>query len=396
MATLAEEQDKLAESEKETAQLGQNSLQGDYKAKRVSVNTQTLVLKKLAENLKDLRPRYRTDRWLKRWAGAREWDVEKATEMALTSHKWRNESGAETILQDWEVSKPLSDWFPGGMDKFSRDPEGDIFSWERLGAVDVHGILRYAGDDEIIQRTIHSNEEEEGILDDLSEEMGRPAKIVVIQDLKGLSLGHLIGISIFGKIIGVSSANYPERVKKVFIVRAPGIFMMVWGLVKHIFDARQRAKFFFLGSNYLDTLTKNGVPLDKIPGYLEGGWKEHSVVLGGKIPDDAWKGYGYTELVLSAGKKSETFEVKCPKGHLVWIRMFEASERDCGIEVLKDGKEVLAEKEWRSHTWYVCDDAEATFSVTFDNSYSWFKSKTVRYKFETKPYKKSEEPKQDE
>jgi hypothetical protein len=65
------------------------------------------------------------------------------------------------------------------------------------------------------------------------------------------------------------TANYPERLKRCFIINGPSIFPRIWNLVKNFFDPRTQKKIFILGANYYEELVKY-IPEDNIPAYLGG------------------------------------------------------------------------------------------------------------------------------
>lgn len=47
---------------------------------------------------------------------------------------------------------------------------------------------------------------------------------------------------LLGKITAIDQANYPEMMGKTLIINAPGVFKLVWGVVKRFLDARTLTK----------------------------------------------------------------------------------------------------------------------------------------------------------
>lgn len=47
---------------------------------------------------------------------------------------------------------------------------------------------------------------------------------------------------LLSKITSVDQGNYPEMMGKTFIINAPGMFKLVWGIVKRFLDARTLTK----------------------------------------------------------------------------------------------------------------------------------------------------------
>lgn len=88
----------------------------------------------------------------------------------------------------------------------------------------------------------------------------------------------------------MEEANYPEVVRRVFIVRAPAIFAGAWTLVKTFVDAGTRAKMSLMATGYLPTVEEI-VPRDRIPAFVGGDFRDGeddecatSIGLGGAVP----------------------------------------------------------------------------------------------------------------
>ena len=95
--------------------------------------------------------------------------------------------------------------------------------------------------------------------------------MTVIMDLGGLGLKHLYSpaIQCLRKIAHQAEGNYPERLKRCFIVNAPSVFPRIWNLVKNFFDPRTQKKIYILGADYYTELVKF-IPEENIPAYLGG------------------------------------------------------------------------------------------------------------------------------
>lgn len=57
-------------------------------------------------------------------------------------------------------------------------------------------------------------------------------------------MSHISGQvkGLLSKITSVDQGNYPEMMGKTFIINAPGMFKLVWGIVKRFLDARTLSK----------------------------------------------------------------------------------------------------------------------------------------------------------
>lgn len=123
--------------------------------------------------------------------------------------------------------------------------------------------------------------------------------------------------------------NYPEVVKRVFLINTPPLFSSVWGIVKRFMDDGTVEKFQILGSNYLPTLLKF-VDASAIPAAMGGTLRDASgdpecrmlVPPGGMVPAAyalgvAADGFGSGEEVnVSAGKHADVL-LRAPAGATV-------------------------------------------------------------------------------
>ena len=62
------------------------------------------------------------------------------------------------------------------------------------------------------------------------------------------------GIVIFRELVTLLESNYPERIKRVLIVRAPKIFPVAYSLVKHFLDDCTKDKIIVFGRKLVNSL----------------------------------------------------------------------------------------------------------------------------------------------
>ena len=70
---------------------------------------------------------------------------------------------------------------------------------------------------------------------------------MTLRHREGLGRRHFGEVNIFNKIGAFFKLLHPERNTRLFIIRAPGIFPMVWGAVKKMLDQRTVDKINILG-----------------------------------------------------------------------------------------------------------------------------------------------------
>ncbi|NXI51588.1 S14L2 protein, partial [Chloroceryle aenea] len=101
----------------------------------------------------------------------------------------------------------------------------------------------------------------------LPSQLGKKIEMVLmVYDCEGLGLKHLWkpAVDIYGELLTMFEENYPESLKRLFIVKAPKIFPVAYNLVKHLLSEDTRKKVVVLGSNWKEVLQKYIDP-DQLP-----------------------------------------------------------------------------------------------------------------------------------
>lgn len=93
----------------------------------------------------------------------------------------------------------------------------------------------------------------------------------VIRDLGAVSFDHLgvKGREIISAVIKVASDNYPELMRKCYMVNTPFIFNAAWYFIQGLLSARSAAKIMVVGTDYKKHIEKE-IPLDSLPDFLGG------------------------------------------------------------------------------------------------------------------------------
>eukprot|EP01040_Poterioochromonas_malhamensis_P015711 gene15711-17638_t len=117
-------------------------------------------------------------------------------------------------------------------------------------------------------------EEERLLLDEADsprDPYGVLAYICVIRDLGGVGWEHLgsQGLEIIKTIVGIASSNYPELMRKCYMINVPWIFNTAWYFIKGLLAERTVAKINVLGSSFLSEVEKE-VPFSSIPDLVGG------------------------------------------------------------------------------------------------------------------------------
>lgn len=215
---------------------------------------------------------------LLRFLKARNFDLDKATEMFVKHLRWREENDVDEILfQTFPEREQLLKFYPQGYHMC--DKQGRPVYIQYLGGINVHKILAFT-DEETVYR-VFIQEYEKFLhfkLPACSEAQGRYIDTSLnIMDVKGISLKLITKESqrMMKKLTSITQDNYPETMGNMIIINAPYIFKMIYGLVKPMLSPRTQSKIIVLGSRYMDKLLEF-VDIDCLPKKI-GGTSKYSI-----------------------------------------------------------------------------------------------------------------------
>lgn len=251
-------------------------------------------LVQLRHSIEELRgssvPGYAT---LLRFLRATEFSVEKAREMLTQSLHWRKKHQIDKLLDVYEMPQVIKDYFPGGWHHFDKD--GRPLYILRLGQMDVKGLLKSIGEDELLLLALHICEEGLHLMEEATNVWDHPvSQWTLLIDLEGLNMRHLWrpGIKALLRIIEIVEANYPETMGRVLIMRAPRCFPILWTLISTFINENTRKKFiFYCGTDYQEPGPgglSEYINQEFIPDFL-GGSSETYVMEGGVVPKNLYR-----------------------------------------------------------------------------------------------------------
>ncbi|ETN65821.1 CRAL/TRIO domain-containing protein [Anopheles darlingi] len=283
-------------------------------------------------------PDYQT---LLRFLRARDFSIDKATVMLQESLQWRKEHRIDDILGEYKMPAVVEKYFPGGWHHHDRD--GRPLYILRLGTMDVKGLLKSVGEDELLKLTLHICEEGLKLMKEATKRFDKPVwNWCLLVDLDGLSMRHLWrpGVKALLRIIETVEKNYPETMGRVLIVHE-----------------NTRSKFLFFGGPdcmHMEDGIEQYVHTDKIPSFL-GGSCTTLIHEGGLVPKHLYKSdsieesnggavqahdhHGlYKSVDLKPGQLFELiFRNTDPKSVLTWD--FEVLKNDTLFTVYHSNKE---------------------------------------------------------
>ncbi|XP_052868948.1 protein real-time [Anopheles cruzii] len=245
--------------------------------------------KRFEETAEHPEPDYQT---LLRFLRARDFSIDKSTVMLQESLQWRKEHRIDDILGEYKTPAVVEKYFPGGW--HHHDKDGRPLYILRLGTMDVKGLLKSVGEDELLKLTLHICEEGLKLMKEATKLFDKPIwNWCLLVDLDGLSMRHLWrpGVKALLRIIETVEKNYPETMGRVLIVRAPRVFPVLWTIVSAFIDENTRSKFLFFGGPdcmHMEDGIEQYVHTDKIPSFL-GGSCNTLIHEGGLVPKHLYK-----------------------------------------------------------------------------------------------------------
>jgi len=198
-------------------------------------------------------PYLRSEHMLVRFLIARQWDVEKATEMLREHYRWMNRVNMEALLCDpFPEEQHIKRFYPQayhGVDKAGRP----IYI-ERPGCIDMPRLMQittserllqyiYAGSELQIRRRLPACSLVRGQVID---------KSLNIMDLNGLPFSvvtHATARKVVKDVVKVLQDHYPELSGKLIIINAPRIFSIAWSFVRPMLDEKTVAKISIYGTD---------------------------------------------------------------------------------------------------------------------------------------------------
>jgi len=338
------------------------------------------------------------DLYLARFLVTKDWDVDRAAQMFVGSMEWRQSTHPEAIHENFpkaEIFNHLNSvYWPGRIVGNTKD--GWPVYVESVGKLDTEGIMNKVDEAARIEYGIWKLEDNEVKRKVLEESNGNSetAGMTVVLDLTGVGWGHFsaLSLSFFKEASNLSKRNYPETLRRLYIVNTPALFTMMWKIITPMLDKSTLKKTQILGSDYLDVLTQE-IDIDVIPSNL-----------GGNAPAISGGGPYYNpgeEQVKSVGDPWEVATVPrsgvhekevviTERGSIIFWE-FSTEDHDVGFGVFykragEDERiEDLPVKRYDSNLEVIRDllvaNKPGTYILHWDNTFSWTKRKFLEYRY---------------
>ncbi|XP_036454744.1 SEC14-like protein 2 [Colossoma macropomum] len=372
---------------------------------------QAEALAQFREKIQDVLPQCpsQSDHFLLRWLRARNFNVQKAEAMLRKHLEFRKHMKADTIITDWKPPEVLEKYFSGGMCGYDR--EGSPVWYDVIGPVDPKGLLLSASKQDFIKCKVRDCEMLQKECDLQSVRLGKNVEsITMIYDCEDLGLKHLWkpAIELYGEVLTMFEDNYPEGLKRLFVIKAPKLFPVAYNLVKHFLSEETRRKVMVLGSNWQEVLRKHIDP-EELPAIYGGKLTDPNgdprcrtrIQQGGQVPQSYYARefikvqYDQSVSISRGSSHQLEYEILAPGCVLRWQFCSEGADIGFGVflkkklgEWMKAGQmqEVVPSQRYNAHL--VPEDGSLTctepgvYVLRFDNTYSIFQSKKVSFTVE--------------
>lgn len=355
------------------------------------------------------------DTYMIRWLIAQNWDVEKASQMFITSMNWRARYKVDTILEDWKQS-PFYHFFRAYHPDTISDPredkpkfrtkQGYFATFVLVGAIDnaFYDVVPF---EEVYRHHIWTQENIEAVRLQIFKETERFGGVMVVADLAGVSLSNVskMVMEVAKAMSQIDAKNYPCSMEKTILINCPYLFSSIWNLVSGLINEATRTKFLFLGGpEEYEPVLKEYFNEDQLPACYGGTVENAFYSKGGLIADSgldipkvaverntkltpvkigARSSWDY-ELVVT-DQQGTIFWEFCTQYYDVGFGLFYKEKKDGPerqlLEITRFNSHLMAQRGFHSIS------TPGVYLLRFDNTYSMFYGKDLEYEVYFEPSK---------
>ncbi|KAL3666071.1 hypothetical protein V7S43_008862 [Phytophthora oleae] len=271
--------------------------------------------------------------------------------------------------------------------------DGHVFYFEMTGYADLQKLLTDVTEEEWQTFFLYSMEYRAMKLDQLSRQNETLVQTIMVRDLSGFSFARFNPklLKRLKPLVSIATKCYPESMHRVLVLHAPWIFDKVWSAVKAMLQETQLRKVFMEG-NSLERLLELAGSRDKLPKLLGGRSTTHAIPQTGFLGRNAFLLLcedGATQADIKAGGTLQLPFRMNANDTLCWEYVlkerdivFAVKFRTQGVGGAEENDKVAPEKVTSgtpiSSSFTATEDG--TVVLSWDNSFSWTRGKTVAYK----------------
>ncbi|CAG7835952.1 unnamed protein product [Allacma fusca] len=328
------------------------------------------------------------DQNLVRWLRARDLNVKNAETLIRESMKWREENQMDE-LQFLPLPETFLEQFQFGA--CGHDKQGTVICVAPFGAWRMKKIIQAGQGHQISLYIAQIFEKYFRYAKNTNTVENMKTQIILLFDFDQFSLQEFISKQVVDtliQIISVYEANYPERLKAAYVVNISKFFQILWSILTPFLPARTLSKFHLLGGSP-ETWRKSlleSMDYQELPSwfggsntafpYFENRFNETWPPRAGDFPPE-----DFTTTVIDPRETLvRNFEISVGN-RISWN--FSTEAYDIGFEFHFNGERMFPYTKVDSHLHVMdgCLDVikAGTYSLIFDNTYSKYRSKTLRY-----------------
>ncbi|CAG7721230.1 unnamed protein product [Allacma fusca] len=212
------------------------------------------AVREFRKRVTDLIPKFksdfhRQDLGLLRFLRARDLNLNKSEEMLRKHLFWRSENRVDEIFKE---KLPLHFYEDFPVKLCGKDKEGYLVAAAQIGKWDFRSAVEAGLKNEFILFVIQWFERLVDIFDQLSTKDRFYGQLCIIFDFEGFAYRQLASkgvITMLVELIQIFEANYPEVLRVIWIINAPAVFNILWGIIKPFLTERTTSKIRIHGSN---------------------------------------------------------------------------------------------------------------------------------------------------
>ncbi|XP_011180658.1 SEC14-like protein 2 [Zeugodacus cucurbitae] len=372
-------------------------------------DAQETALKQFRKSVSDVINETHDDYFLLRWLRARKWNPDAAEEMLRASLKTRAMWNVDN-MEKWDVPRALREYLPYGHIGYDNEgspiivcPFYNFDIWGMLHCVTRFDFQRYLV--LLLERFMQAGYEQ-------SKTHGPQARqLVVFFDMANFNLKQYAWRPAAECVLSTVKqyeSNYPELLKMCYIINAPKLFSVAFNFVKKFLDeyTMSKIKIYKSGSDKWREPLFSHVDPNIFPKCFGGNYVDENgdpeckskIIWGGKIPQDMFveqsnedNDKDYTETTINKGNKLKLdfFVDEKKQENLVLSWDFRTFDYDIKFGIYSIDK-MSGEKRSEvalgtvysnemDEVGFISTRPNTTYTVVFDNSHSYLRSKRLRY-----------------
>lgn len=367
--------------------------------------SQRVLFNQFADAVANYRQSEWIDDYLLKWLVARDFDVQKAKDMLIQSIEWRQIHQIDGILDNWTPPEVMKKYYAIG--SVGSDKFGCPVWISAFGRMDMTGLLQSVSKRDYLRYVVYTTEMSHRQMHQNSLETGKPVSYqTLVIDMAELSINQLtkqfmdVGMELTRMIL----ANYPEGVRRVFVLNVPQIFSTVFTFVKPFLSPVTLAKLSIFGHDskmWKDALLEE-IDASQLPVHYGGTMTDPDgnpmcltkISMGGQVPKTYYlerkqsvPGDQMISDLIPAGKrKMIEITIDEAKSFLRWEFVTEDGDINFQLVYMREnGEEMLILPRDRYESHQLLEKGEIVciycgrYIMEFDNSYSYFRSKKLWY-----------------